>query len=201
MVEKYFDYVEKKMKANYMKERGTPVFEGVSMPELINDYYIELNKVNTKVSNMNEAIQRRNMRDNDWYVYDQAIVNGLESSFINFINDYVEELKEKYQEVYLIRNERKVKIVEINGTRGFMPDFLLYLQGEDYTYQVFLEPKGSHLQLEDRWKEEFLLSLNQDERIEVLSENEEVKLLGIKFYSNESEQKKDFRQDFKNKLL
>ncbi|MGK9045717.1 MULTISPECIES: DEAD/DEAH box helicase family protein [Staphylococcaceae] len=201
MVEKYFDYVEKKMKANYMKERGTPVFEGVSMPELINDYYIELNKVNTKVSNMNEAIQRRNMRDNDWYVYDQAIVNGLESSFINFINDYVEELKEKYQEVYLIRNERKVKIVEINGTRGFMPDFLLYLQGEDYTYQVFLEPKGSHLQLEDRWKEEFLLSLNQDERIEVLSENDEVKLLGIKFYSNESEQKQDFRQDFKNKLL
>lgn len=155
MVEKYFDYVEKKMKANYMKERGTPVFEGVSMPELINDYYIELNKVNTKVSNMNEAIQRRNMRDNDWYVYDQAIVNGLESSFINFINDYVKELKEKYQEVYLIRNERKVKIVEINGTRGFMPDFLLYLQGEDYTYQVFLEPKGSHLQLEDRWKKNF----------------------------------------------
>ena len=49
--------------------------------------------------------------------------------------------------------------------------------------------------------EEFLLSLNQDERIEVLSENEKVKLLGIKFYSNESEQKQDFRQDFKNKLL
>lgn len=201
MVEKYLDYVEKKIKANYMKERGTPVFEGVSMPELINDYYIELNKVNTKVSNMTEAIQRRTMRDNDWYVYDQAIVNGLENSFINFINDYVEELKEKYQEVYLIRNERKVKIVEINGTRGFMPDFLLYLQDEDYTYQVFLEPKGSHLQLEDRWKEDFLVSLSENEDVEILSENNEVRLLGIKFFSNESNKKKEFRDDFKDKLL
>lgn len=201
MVEKYLDYVEKKIKANYMKERGTPVFEGVSMPELINDYYIELNRVNSKVSNMSEILQKRNMRDNHWYVYDKAIVNSLESSFINFINDYVEELKEKYQEVYLIRNERKVKIVEINGTRGFMPDFLLYLQGEDYTYQVFLEPKGGHLQLEDRWKEDFLLSLSENEDIEVLSENKDVRLLGMKFFSNESNQKNMFRQDFKDKLL
>lgn len=201
MVEKYLDYVEKKIKANYMKERGTPVFEGVAMSEMINDYYIELNKVNTKVSNMNEAIKRRNMRDTHWYVYDQAIVNGLESSFIDFINDYVEQLKEKYQEVYLIRNERKVKIVEINGTRGFMPDFLLYLQGEDYTYQVFLEPKGGHLQLEDQWKEDFLVSLSKNENIDVLSENNEVRLLGIKFFSNEGDKKKEFREDFKNKLL
>ena len=201
MVEKYLDYVEKKIKANYMKERGTPVFEGVAMSEIINDYYIELNKVNATVSNMSEAIKRRNMRDNHWYVYDQAIVNGLESSFIDFINDYVEQLKEKYKEVYLIRNERKVKIVEINGTRGFMPDFLLYLQGEDYTYQVFLEPKGGHLQLEDRWKEDFLVSLSKNDNIDVLSENNEVRLLGIKFFSNEGDKKKEFREDFKGKLL
>lgn len=201
MVEKYLDYVEKKIKANYMKERGTPVFEGVAMSEMINDYYIELSKVNSKISNMNETLLKRNMRDNHWYVYDKAIVNSLESSFIDFINDYIEELKEKYKEVYLIRNERKVKIVEINGARGFMPDFLLYLQGEDYTYQVFLEPKGGHLQLEDQWKEDFLMSLSENEDIEVLSENEEVRLLGIKFFSNDKDQKIDFRTDFKNKLL
>src|SRR5699024_3979925 len=94
MVEKYLEYVEKKITANYMKERGTPVFEGVAMFEIINDYYIELNKVNATVSNMSEVIKRRNMRDNHWYVYDQAIVNGSESSFIDFINDYVEQLKE-----------------------------------------------------------------------------------------------------------
>ncbi|WP_271402492.1 hypothetical protein [Salinicoccus roseus] len=94
-----------------------------------------------------------------------------------------------------------MKIVEINGTRGFMPDFLLYLQGEDYTYQVFLEPKGGHLQLEDKWKEDFLMALSENENIEVLSENKEVRLLGMKFFSNDKDKKQAFRADFKNKLL
>src|SRR5699024_9901667 len=51
MVEKDLDDVEKKIKANYMQERGSPVLEGVAMSEIINDYYIELNKVNATVSN------------------------------------------------------------------------------------------------------------------------------------------------------
>ncbi|MFC3899659.1 DEAD/DEAH box helicase family protein [Aliicoccus persicus] len=201
MVEKYLDYVEKKIKINYMKERGTPVFEGMSISEMIDDYYIELNKVNTKISSLSETLQKRSMRDNHWYVYDRAIVNGLESTFIDFINNYIEQLKEKYQEVYLIRNERKVKVVEINGTRGFMPDFLLYLQDQDYTYQVFLEPKGSHLLINDQWKEKFLMSLNENSNLEVLSENENVRLLGIKFFSNEKGKREEFRKDFKEKLL
>ena len=111
------------------------------------------------------------------------------------------KLKEKYKEVFLIRNERKVKIVEINGVRGFMPDFLLYMKDEDFTYQVFLEPKGSHLQKEDEWKEEFLLSLSTRSDIEVLSENEKVRLLGIKFFSSDREIKQQFREDFQQKLL
>lgn len=53
-------------------------------------------------------------------------------------------------DTHLIRNERRVKIVEINGTRGFMPDFLLYMKDEDYTYQVFLETKGDHLREQDK---------------------------------------------------
>ena len=201
MVEKYLDYVEKNIRSNYMKERGTPVFEGVSMPELINDYYIELNKVNAKISTIHEAVQPRSMRDNPWYIYDKAIVNNLESSFIDFINDYIEQLKEKYQEVFLIRNERKVKIVEINGTRGFMPDFLLYLQDEEYTYQIFLEPKGDHLRLQDQWKEDFLTSLASRTDVEVLTENEEVRLLGVKFYSNDKNLKQSFRENFDETLF
>ena len=118
------------------------------------------------------------MRTQDWFVYDQAIVNGLENNLLNFINDYVEELKNYYEDVYLIRNERKIKIVEIGGTRGFMPDFLLYLKNKELTYQVFLEPKGDNLLEKDKWKEDFLLSLSTNEDVEILSENEDVRLLG-----------------------
>lgn len=201
MVEKFFESMEKKIRLNYMKNRGTPVFEGVKFSKLINDYQIELNKVNQGISDIDELVQPRNMRDHDWFIYDKAIVNSWENSFINFINDYIKQLKEKYNEVYLIRNERKIKIVEIDGTRGFMPDFLLYLQDENCTYQIFLEPKGDHLRVQDKWKEDFLTSLGERNDVEVLTENEEVRLLGIKFYSETPELKERFRNDFIEKTL
>lgn len=201
IVEKFLSNAESKIRLNYMKERGTPVFEGIAFSKLIDDYVVEMNKINAQVSHVNQVIKSRNMRDHDWYIYDQAIVNGLESSMIDFINDYMEHLKEKYEDVYLIRNERKVKIVEIDGTRGFMPDFLLYLKNADFTYQVFLEPKGDNLRLQDQWKEKFLMSLSNNKDVEVLSENKDVRLIGIKFYSIESELKQAFREDFTEKLL
>ena len=201
MVERFFKYMENKIRLNYMKSRGTPVFEGVKFSTLINDYQMELNKVNKGIADIDELVQPRNMRDHDWFIYDKAIVNSWENSFINFINDYIKQLKEKYNEVYLIRNERKIKIVEINGTRGFMPDFLLYLQDESCTYQIFLEPKGDHLRLQDKWKEDFLISLRERDDVEVLTENENVRLLGIKFYSETAELKERFREDFIEQTL
>ncbi len=182
-----------------MKVKGTPVFYGVSFQELIKDYYVEVNQVRGRVRT--EVVEPRNMRDHDWYIFDQAIVNGLERNMIEFINNYMETMKEKYEDVYLIRNERKVKVVEIDGTRGFMPDFLLYLKDKDYTYQVFLEPKNSTLHEADQWKEDFLLSLSTRDDIEILSENEDVRLLGIKFYSNDSTKRSEFTEDFKEKVL
>jgi len=201
IVEKFLSYAEKNIRANYMKERGTPVFEGVAFSKLIDDYVVEMNKVNQRVTNVTQVVRTRNMRDHDWYIYDQAIVNGLESDMIDFINDFMDHLKAKYKEVYLIRNERKIKIVEIDGIRGFMPDFLLYLKDADFTYQVFLEPKGDNLREQDKWKEEFLLSLSTRSDVEVLSENEKVRLIGIKFYSNDRELKQAFREDFTKKLI
>lgn len=201
LIDKFLSYVERNIKNNYMKTKGTPIFEGVAFSDLINDYYVEISKVNTNVTDMDEFKQPRPMRYFDWYVYDQAIVNSWESSLIDFINEFMIELKAKYEDVYLIRNERKVKIVEINGTRGFMPDFLLYLKDNDVTYQVFIEPKGDHLRLQDQWKEDFLLSLSEREDIEILSENDKVRLIGLKFYSTTTTYKNDFRDDFNEKIL
>lgn len=201
IVKAFLVYAERNIRLNYMKERGTPVFEGIAISTLIDDYVVEMNKINQKVSNVTQAVKTKSMRDFDWYIYDQAIVNGLESDMIDFINDFMEQLRTQYQEVYLIRNERQVKIVEIDGVRGFMPDFLLYLKDANFTYQVFLEPKGSHLQKQDQWKEDFLQSLSTRVDIEVLSENEKVRLLGIKFFSSDRELKQAFREDFKEKVI
>lgn len=197
IVERFLAYAAKNMRFNYMKVKGTPVFEGHALPKFIDDYVVEL----SKVTNATDMTRTKNMQGRDWYIYDRAIGNNLEHEFIDFIQDYVETLKAKYEDVYLIRNERKVKITEIDGTRGFMPDFLLYMKNEAYTYQVFLEPKGDHLLLKDQWKEEFLQSLSTREDVEVLSENEQVRLIGLKFYTSDAERKAAFREEFQNKLI
>jgi len=196
IVENYLKYVETTIRNNFMKNRGTPVFEGVAIPEFIHDYVIEVNKV----TNTDQIIQEKNMRNQDWFIYDKAYVNNLENDFIDLITGYMDSLQEEYEDVYLIRNERKVKIVEIGGTRGFMPDFLLYMKDHGLTYQVFLEPKGQHLLEKDQWKEEFLVSLRHREDLEVLTENDNVRLLGIQFYSDDAAVRSEFRKDFKEQL-
>lgn len=201
IVEQFLKYTEKKIRSNYMKNRGTTLFEGVAFTELISDYYaVEVSKV-SKGSTVSQVIKSKPMKSQDWYIYDEAIVNGLEEQLVDLLGNLMDELKSIYNEVYLIRNERKVKIVEFGGTRGFMPDFLLYLKDEEFTYQVFIEPKGKNLLEEDRWKEEFLIAISENQDIKILGENQFVKLHGIKFYSDEPQQKQAFHEDFSDKIL
>lgn len=196
----YLSKLETKIKNNYLKVKGTTIFEGIKLSELIDDYVVEVNNVNRDVTDLEDQKRPKNMGQHDWYIYDKAIVNGLESDLIDLINYMMEELQKKYEEVYLIRNERKIKFREINGVRGFMPDFLLYLKDNEYTYQVFVEPKGQHLLLNDKWKEQFMLSLNERDDIEVLAEDENVRLVGLCFYSDDSTKRKEFKEYFNKEI-
>src|SRR5690554_8057398 len=77
-----------------------------------------------------------------------------------------ESLKQKFDNIYLIRNEREIKIFDKLG-RAFEPDFLLFCKqrdGEQMTFQVFIEPKGEHLKGHDKWKENFLNEIREEKR-------------------------------------
>src|SRR5699024_7332119 len=196
LLDKYFIYVAEKIRLNYKKEKGTTKFVGEAFNKYVTDYYLHVNKVK---SNKNEQIiQERKMGEQDWFVYNNAIVNGTEEKMIEFVQRYVHRLKEEYDEVYLIRNEREIKVTEFNGVRGFMPDFLLYLQDVNCTYQIFIEVKGSHLTEHDEWKQNFLDELAGRAEVEVV-EDKKIRLIGLKFYSENNEN--EFRDDFINKLL
>lgn len=201
VLNEYLSKLETKIKNNYLKVKGTTIFEGIKISELIDDYVVEVNNVNRDVSDLESQKRPKNMTQHDWYIYDKAIVNGLESDLIDLINNMMEDLQKKYDEVYLIRNERKIKFREIDGVKGFMPDFLLYLKDDNYTYQVFVEPKGQHLLLNDEWKEQFMLSINKREDIEVLAENDNVRLVGLCFYSDDALKRQEFKEQFNDKLL
>ncbi len=175
---------------NYRKERGTNKFISIAVRDAVKDY----SKIVPQPSNkkvVNELIQPNKMNDADWFPYDYAITDQLESSLINLISSMVDEFKRKYQNVYLIRNEETIsswKLHEFENKvtkhyEGYMPDFILVLDNGKIMYQVYVEPKGEQLLEKDAWKEELLESI-RPENIDIIGENKDVKLYGVKFYTH-----------------
>jgi type III restriction enzyme len=125
-----------------------------------------------------------------WYVYNANYGTSEEKKFVELFQRRFEGLKEKFTNIYLIRNEREVKIIDKLG-RAFEPDFVLFCKqkkGKELTYQVFIEPKGAHLIANDKWKEEFLKQIREEEMtIKIDSDN--YVITGVPFfnYSNENE--------------
>lgn len=99
----------------------------------------------------------------DWFVFNDNYGTTEEKAFVAYFAAHVEELRRKYEKVYLIRNERQLVLYSFDAGERFEPDYLLILCKRNATgydqYQVFVEPKGSHLLLQDQWKEDFLLQI------------------------------------------
>ena len=123
-----------------------------------------------------------------WYAYNANYGTSEEKSFVEMFQRKFESISEKFEDIYLIRNERAIKIIDKQG-RAFEPDFLLFCKqkdGEALTYQVFIEPKGGHLILHDRWKEEFLKEIRTEQRI-ISIHADKYLITGIPFYHNKIE--------------
>lgn len=134
----------------------------------------------------------------DWYVYKDNFGTTEEKKFVKYFATWVTELKQKYDVVKLIRNECQAAIYSFNDGRKFEPDFLLYLKNKqgDYEYsQLFIEPKGHQLLLQDSWKEEFLLEL-KNKAIPIVQYKNDSKYLiwGLHFYSS-PDRDEDFKKD------
>ncbi|EME7174242.1 type III restriction endonuclease subunit R, partial [Enterococcus faecium] len=187
IIDKFLMYCEEKIRKNYKKEIGLKVFKPVPIRDVLKDYDIISPKFET--GQVTQRILPHSMKGKDWFVYTHAIVNGTEKKLVDLIGTFVQTLENKYEKVYLIRNDEKgirLKLTEFNGPRGFMPDFILYLENETFNYQVYIEPKGQHLETNDAWKQEMLYEINGSD-IEVIGENEDVRLIGLKFYNEDNE--------------
>lgn len=137
----------------------------------------------------NPQTVQRFVIDDDYFVYESAIINLTEKQLIDRIGERVQELKEHYSEVYLIRMDENMKLHEFNPNakdvhfEGFQPDFILYLQNADFFLQVFIEPKGGKIE-EQQWKEDLLMYINENEaELTFEDEIDGVKIKGLKFYT------------------
>ncbi len=78
-----------------------------------------------------------------------------------------------------------MELFDFKEGRRFEPDYLLFLgNGEEKAeyYQLFIEPKGGHIEDGDKWKEEFLLQIGEDKEIVSLFENDKYFVYGLPFY-------------------
>jgi type III restriction enzyme len=146
---------------------------------------------------------RLNLKDHDWYLYDENYGTSEEKYFVQFIRYAMDELKKKYTDIYLLRNERLFKIYRFSDGCSIEPDFVLFLIEKDtktsLSFQLFVEPKGQHLIKLDQWKEDFLKEIENHFRIVDLFETDKYRLVGLPFY-NEILRKQEFQNKFKEIL-
>ena len=118
---------------------------------------------------------------------------------VKYFHDNLEGLKQRFKDIYLLRNERFFKLYRFSDAKVTEPDFVLYMTDkhseEEVIYQLFIEPKGEHLLYNDEWKEQFLTEI-EDEAIIELFENQQYKLIGMPFY-NKKHMEKKFSQKLK----
>ena len=122
----------------------------------------------------------------DWYAYNENYGSSEEKFLVKYFHNNLENLKEKFKDIYLLRNERFFKLFRFSDGKATEPDFVLFMSDKfsdkEIVYQLFLEPKGDHLLMQDEWKEQFLMEIETENIIE-LYQNQEYRLIGMPFYN------------------
>ena len=136
----------------------------------------------------------------DWYVFNDNFGTSEEKAFVKYFNNYTDELKVKYSKVYMVRNERKLKIYSFTDGKRFEADYLVFLKKDNVDgyeqMQIFMEPKGTHLLNDDHWKEAFLLVLEQDAKpVKKFKDDNEYKIWGFHFFNRENRENRK-KQDW-----
>lgn len=200
---KFFDVLLSEIKEDLNPKKGSEFKAGK-----FSDFFSETKEKSVTVDEESERIEER-LKYEDWYVLDSFYGTSEEKQLMNFIETTLGNLRRKYKEVYLLRNEEQYKIYDFQKGRGFQPDFILFLkQSIKMYYQVFIEPKGDEYKGEDGtfengkegWKLEFLreISKRYSDKNVLRAENKDYVLIGLPFFNEKENQQ--FAEEY-NKLI
>lgn len=188
---------------------GTKAFEGYPVYKMVEDrtqhivvkdggdqqYGVSMN------TNLNDEL-RINLSKKNWYIHEDNFGTSEEKFLIRFINEHIDQLRSKYDDIYLLRNEGYFKVFRFTDGAAIEPDFVLFLSEKEtdnkVSYQIFIEPKGEHLIKEDNWKEDFLSELRKSYFINpsTIYESDKFRLVGLPFFNNKDEYYLKFKESF-----
>ncbi len=174
--------IEIEIKSNLTKYVGSVYFHD-HVCKVFKDKEIRVSRDSERADGQFDVVS-----ESDWYVYNANYGTSEEKEFVIMFARRFEHLEKKFTNIYLIRNERELKIFDKLG-RAFEPDFILFCKqrnGEGLTYQVFIEPKGAYLIDNDRWKEEFLKEIREEKKTFTF-DTDKYLITGVPFYNSANE--------------
>jgi len=195
---------------NTSEFKGTSLFEARVLWDVFKNKKIKIDKDEVEQREFTEF----NLETANWYGQNMFYGTSEEKSFISFINGIIDELKKKYSDIALLRNEKFFQVFDFDEGRAFEPDFVMLLKEKNHKisiYQVFIEPKGDQFKdqqgrfenSKEGWKQKFLLDIEKQSKLQrdllMEAENKDFKLIGLPFYNEQL--KKEFEKELENKLL
>ena len=188
---------------------GREEFKPYEIKNVIKDKTIYLSSVNnegkgeSQIETSNNELKLDLSMEN-WYVYNDNYGTTEEKKFVKYFkNEIKPKLDEKNFEYYVIRNERFSELALYSFDKGerFEPDYLLFIKNKNNDnkseeYQIYAEPKGEQLLLKDKWKEGFLLEI--EEKQKTMKNNH--KIIGLPFFNGKGTKLKEFSEVI-NKFL
>lgn len=180
--------IEKQLKAQITVYEGSEDFTPKPFDEVFKNITLKIQK-NSERSDGQEDF----LKNKDWYVYNANYGTDQEKAFLKtFESRIYNDLKAKgYTDIYVIRNEVALPIFNFDNGEAFYPDFILIMKkgNEPRYFQLFIEPKGNHLILKDKWKSDFLLKIQKrwKEGKFFTWQDKEYNIIGLDFYNLEKE--------------
>jgi type III restriction enzyme len=138
-------------------------------------------------------IQQLELDTTEWFAQNEIWGTAEEKALVVFIRDVMAELSERYNEVFLLRNEQHFPIFSFRTGDAFYPDFVLFLGESErhgaHVYQLFIEPKGDQFldsekgfsRSQEGWKQEFLEEISENQRL--VFDSDKYRLVGLPFFN------------------
>lgn len=194
VVNKVLGIASKEKKEYY----GTKEFRAHLIQKIFeNDKILQLDSESPRAQNMSDFDFGRK----EWFAQNEIWGTIEEEAFLRFIDEAVSKLKNKYQDIALLRNEQFFKIFSFESGEPFYPDFVLFLSEkktiQEVVYQIFIEPKGDQFldaqnsfeQSKENWKQKLLLEIENNHTVDLKIENKDFRLIGLPFYNKQLQEK------------
>ncbi len=189
--------IEAALRKQIVEYEGTTRFHERTVRAIFTDKRLKFNCNNPRADEDKQFAHFVSTRD--WFAFNTLYGTSEEKAFVRMLDRLIPELDETYDEIYLLRNEGHFAIHNFQDGQAFQPDFVLFLREKNrstlenqnsetlVSCQLFIEPKGAHLQEHDSWKDHLLKKIRATFRSRILTEDRNYRLIGVPFYNTADE--------------